>query len=113
VPTSDFHVRANVSTLVGIGTLLLASFGAGSRSGSYAAGPLVGTASALLAAPVSAIGAAALLAVWHDPVTLEAIRKSGGLLEAMMLPMMMVVPGIVIGTIGGILGVAARKFSAA
>lgn len=113
LPASDFRLRADISTSIGVGTLLFASFRAASRSGSYAAGPLVGAATAAFAAPMSVVGVAALLALSHDAATFEAIRRSGGLAEALALPVMMVVPGMVVGAIGGALGITARRLSPA
>ncbi|HVT61252.1 MAG TPA: permease prefix domain 2-containing transporter [Thermoanaerobaculia bacterium] len=113
VPPVDFHARANVSTLLGVGILLLAGFWAASRSGSFAAGPVVGVATAAIAAPIEVLGAVTLLAGWHDPMTMAAIRGSGGLEEVLTLPLVMVVPGIVLGTIGGLLGAAVKRLRTA
>jgi hypothetical protein len=62
----------------------------------------VGTAS--IGAAVSIAGTAALLAIWHDPQTMAAIVGSGGLGEVFTLPLMMVLPGLVLGVVGGIAG---------
>jgi hypothetical protein len=113
VPPADFHARANVSTLLGAGIVLLAGFWAASRSGSLAAGPVIGTTIAAVAAPIEVLGAVTLLAGWHDPMTMAAIRQSGGLEEVLTLPFLMVVPGIVLGTIGGLLGVAVKRLRSA
>ena len=102
VPTSDFHARSMVSTILGCGILLLAGFWAAFRSGSFGAGPVAGIATAAIAAPIQIVGAAALLAVWHDSTTMAAIRGSGGLEEVFILPLVMVLPGIVLGTTGGL-----------
>jgi hypothetical protein len=74
VPPADFHARANVSTLLGAGIVLLAGFRTASRSGSFASGPVIGIATAALAAPIEVMGAVTLLAGWHDPLTMAAIR---------------------------------------
>ncbi|HVT17101.1 MAG TPA: permease prefix domain 2-containing transporter [Thermoanaerobaculia bacterium] len=111
VPPVDFHGRANVSTLLGAGIILLAGFWAASRSGSFAAGPIVGIATAAFAAPIEVLGAATLLAGWHDPLTMAAIRGSGGLEEVFTLPLLMVLPGIVLGTIGGLVGAAVTRLN--
>ncbi len=109
MPPADFHTRANVSTLLGAGILLLAGFWAASRSGSVAAGPAMGVAIAAVAAPIEVLGAVALLAGRHDPATMAAIRHGGGLAEALTLPLLMLLPGIVLGTIGGLLGAAVKR----
>jgi hypothetical protein len=50
-----------------------------------------------------------LLAIWHDPRTIAAIAGSGGLSEALFLPVWLVIPGVVIGGVGGILGAGVRR----
>lgn len=112
VPTADFHVRATTSTALAIGILLCAGFWGAWRSGSLRAGALAGVATTLIAAVISIIsasGAAALLAVWHDQQTLAAIQGSGGLEEVFTLPVTMVVPGACLGALGGMFGSAARR----
>ncbi len=112
-PPLDFHARAAASTYVGIALLLATGFRAAWRSGSPIAGTLAGIAAAAIAAAISLTGAAGLLAIWHDPQTMTAVRGSGGTGEVFTLPLMMVVPGIVLGTIGGIAGVAGRRLRSA
>lgn len=107
-PPADFQVRSTVSTAVGIGLLLLAGFRASRRSGSVAAGAAAGVAAAGLAAVLSVAGAAALLAARHDPAVMTAIQASGGLSEVFELPALMVVPGLVLGTLGGLTAVAGQ-----
>jgi len=113
VPPADFHARATVSTVLGAGIVLLAGFWTASRSGSLAAGPVIGVATAVLAAPMEVMGALTLLAGWHDPITMAAIRGSGGLEEVLALPVLMVLPGLVLGTIGGSLGAAVKRLRSA
>jgi len=109
VPPADFHARANVSTLLGAAIVLVAAFRAAARSGSFAAGPIIGLATAALAAPLELAGAMTLLAARHDPLTLAAIRTSGGLAEVLTLPLLMLLPGVVLGTIGGVAGALANR----
>jgi hypothetical protein len=113
VPTADFHGRSLVSTWLAIGILLVAGFAAGRRSGSIAAGTALGVITTAVAAAISIAGATALLAIWHDPVTMAAIRGSGGLSEAFTLPVAMVVPGAALGTVGGVAGAIVRRLGAA
>jgi hypothetical protein len=109
VPTTDFHVRAEVSTYIGVATFLLIGFWAAWRSGSVIAGTVVAALASQIAAVFSVIGASALLAFWHDPQTLRSIAGSGGLEEVYLLPFMMIVPALILGTIAG----AAGRFSRA
>ena len=113
LPTTDFRLRSTLSTVVGVGILLLAGFWAGLRSGSFAAGPLMGISIVAIAAPLTIAGAAALLVMWHTPSTIAAIRGSGGLAEVFTLPLLMIVPGVIFGTVGGFVGSAAKRLSSA
>ena len=108
-PTDDFHLRSAVSTYVGVGTLMVAGLWAGWRSSTFAAGTLAGLATAGFGAVVSIVGAVALLAVAHDPGTMAAIRGSGGLSEVFTLPFMLLLPGAIVGTVGGVAGAAVRR----
>jgi hypothetical protein len=107
-PPADFHARATISTLVGASTFGCAGLWAAWRSRSIASAALAGLVTAVMAAAVSIVGALVLLAVWHDDRTLSAIAGSGGLAEVVTLPMVLVIPGVVLGTIGGVVGRAAR-----
>jgi hypothetical protein len=75
-----------ISTLVAASILLVSGFFASWRSGRILAGCLSGIATTALAALLSTIGALGLLAIWHDPTTLQAIEGSGGLREVFFLP---------------------------
>ena len=109
VPTQDFSIRSSISTYVGVGLLLVTGFSSAWRSGSFASGPLAAALAAVIGAIISAAGAAGLLAIFHDSHTMSAIDGSGGLGEAFTLPIMLIVPALILGTIGGALGAAAKK----
>jgi hypothetical protein len=111
-PPRDFHLRANISTTLGI--VLLAGAGArgGWRTGSVVTGAIAAIATAAIAAVISLAGAAALLAIFHDPDTLTAIRASGGLSEVFTLPPMMIVPALVLGSLGAVAGVTLKRLFA-
>jgi hypothetical protein len=108
VPTQDFSVRSAISTYVGMSLLLLTGFWSAWRSGSSVAGTFAATAAAIIGAMVSIGGAAGMLVMFHDQQTLAAIEGSGGLGEVFTSPLMMVVPALVLGTLGGALGAAAN-----
>jgi hypothetical protein len=109
VPPTNFHARSAVSTLVGIGLLTAAGFSASVRSRSVAAGTLGGLMASTLAAVLSVLGSAVLLVLCADAGTMAAIRATGGVAEAFTLPITMVVPGAVLGTIGGVIGTVASR----
>jgi hypothetical protein len=104
IPTTDFHLRSTVSTSIALGIFVLAGFWAGARTGSMRTGAVVGLVSAAFAVPLQLVGAALLIALWHDPATLAAIRGSGGLGEVFTLPIFTVLPCVLISAVGGILG---------
>lgn len=108
-PPMGFHLRSTVSTALSVGTLLAAGFWAAWRSDSFAAGALAGVLTTGLASITSIAGAAAMLAFWHDPQTMAAIRSSGGFEEVVTLPVIMVLPGVVLGACGGIASAALKK----
>jgi uncharacterized protein YqgC (DUF456 family) len=107
VPTHDFALRSAVSTYLGISILLVAGFWSAWRSGSFAAGTLAGVVATIVGAVISISSATVMLALFHDPQTLAAIDASGGLSEAFTLPITMLIPGLILGTLGGVLGAAA------
>ena len=65
-------------------------------------------ATTALGSLLSTVGALILFAVWHDPATMQAIDGSGGLGEVFFLPVMLIIPGTLLGTIGGVAGTAAH-----
>jgi hypothetical protein len=62
-----------------------------------------------LAAILSFASTSILFAIWHDPATIAAINGSGGLEEALVLPHLLILPGMVFGGIGGLLGATAKR----
>ena len=112
-PPVDFHTRSTVSTFLAVGILVAAGLRASWRSGSLFAGTLAGVAATTIGAAISVIGAAGLLAIWHDADTMTAIRASGGLGEVFVLPIMLIVPGAVLGTIGGVVGTTIKRLRSA
>jgi hypothetical protein len=108
-PPADFHTRSTISTAVGISILVAAGFWAARRSGSFVAGALAGLAATAIGALLSLSSIVGLLAIWHDPTILTAIRESGGLSELFTLPLMMMLPGVIFGAIGGGIGAGIRR----
>jgi hypothetical protein len=109
VPALDFHTRATVSTDMGASILLAAGLWAAWRSDSFAAGAVMGVVTAGLASLMSIAGAAALVAIWHDPQTMAAIRGSGGLEEVFSLPLAMILPGVLLGAVGGLASTTLKR----
>jgi hypothetical protein len=109
VPTTDFHTRSEVSTALAAGILIVSGFRAAWRTGSFAAGAAAGIATTAVAAVLSISGTALLLAIWHDSRTVAAINGSGGLEEALLLPVWLILPGVALGGIGGLVGATAKR----
>ena len=103
-PSANSHTRAVVSTWIGIGILLLAGFWSARRTDSFWTGAFTGMATTFAAAIFSIAGVAGLLVMYHDRQTMMAIQASGGLEEAFVLPVMLVLPGVLLGAVGGFFG---------
>ena len=112
-PPLNFRTRAAVSTYLGIGLLVASGFCAAWRSRSAVAGTVAGVTTAAMGGFISIVGAVGLLAMWHGPQTMMAIRGSGGLGEVFTLPLLMILPGLLLGTVGGIAGAASNRFHSA
>jgi hypothetical protein len=108
LPPSDFHLRSTVLTIVTACTFLGAGFWAAWRSRTITSGAVAAAIVVGATAVGSAIADAVLLTIWHDPATLAAIDASGGLREGLVLPVILVLPGVLLGTLGGLLGRSAR-----
>lgn len=106
-PPQDFAGRAAITTVLALLIVLNTSLNAAVRSRSVAAGAFGAFSAALLAAPLSLVGVMTLLALSHDPVTLEAIRHSGGLVEALTLPVVFPIPATAVGAMAGLAGTGA------
>lgn len=100
VPTADFHLRAELSTYIGVATLLSIGLWAGWRSRSFAAGVVMAVVASQIAAIISVAGGSLLLALLDTPDVRRAIAGSGGLAEVFMLPFMMIVPALIVGGAG-------------
>ena len=109
MPTTQFQLRSMVLTALSVGILLGAGFWAVRRSKSLGAGALGGLATVVVAGLVDAVGAVLLLALSHDPQTLDAIQQSGGLGEVFALPWLMLGPGVAFASLGGLAGRASAS----
>src|SRR5262245_50604908 len=109
VPTTDFHLRAQLSTDVGIATLLLIGLWAGWRAQSFAAGVAITVVVSQIAALISVVGGGLLFALLVTPEVRRAIDGSGGLAEGFTLPFMMIVPALIVGSAGSAAASLGRK----
>ncbi len=83
------------------------------RAGSPLAGTFTAVAMTAISACLSAVGALVLLALWHDPQTMAAIQSSGGLAEVFELPVLLIVPAAILGTLAGAVGATIRRWHSA
>jgi hypothetical protein len=109
VPAADFAARAATSTYLTASMFLLAGAVASWRSRTIAGGIVASAAAASLAAAFSVVGVVALLVVIQGDDTMVAIARSGGLAEVFVLPLILILPGSLIGTAGAVaVGLACR-----
>jgi hypothetical protein len=91
--------------LIHHGHCLSTGFSAAWRTRSMRAGVLTSFSAATMGALFSIVGTGLMLAVWHDPATLDAWRRSGGLDEAFIdVPLKLIALGVAIGALGAVLG---------
>ena len=103
-PTQDFYARSVVSTAIAVGIFSGAGMWTAWCSRSIRAGAVAGVVAGMIAAALITVSTLAALAVRHDPHTMRMIAVSGGLDEAILLPFVVMVPGTLFATVGGVLG---------
>jgi len=109
VPTTDFHLRAQLSTDLGIATLLLTGLWAGWRAQSFAAGVAIAVVVSQIAALISVVGGGLLFVLFATPEVRLAIDGSGGLGEVFALPFVMIIPALIVGSAGSAVASLCRK----
>ena len=109
IPVSDFGPRSMGSTAIAASILIAAGFLIAWRTRTLVSAALVGAGIAFVAAIASAVVAVAMLIVWHDPSTVARIDASGGLGEALTMPVFLILPGLVLGLAGGIAAMTGRR----
>jgi len=107
-PATDYQARALTSTALAVGILLVAGFWTAWRSGSFLTGAVTGLSASTVAAGLTIVGNAVLLACSFG---VDPAQGSGGLDELFHLPVMLILPGTAVCSIGGFLGAGARRFS--
>jgi hypothetical protein len=66
---------------------------------------LISISVATIGALLSTMGTGVMLTIWHDPATLDAWRRSGGLDEALIdVPLKLVAIGATLGFAGALCG---------
>jgi hypothetical protein len=108
-PTTDFHLRSLAITYTSIGILVTGGFRTAWRSGSFLAGVAAGFATMTAASLLSPVAIGTFLVFWHDASVMQAIAGSGGLSEAFVLPIILIVPGTIFSGIAGLVGAGAKR----
>ncbi len=108
-PATDYHARSVTTTTLAMGILLGSGFWTAWRSKSFPGGAAAGLAASISAAGLTIVGNALLLAFSE----FGPVQRSGGPGDLFHLPVMLILPGMVIGCIGAIVGVSARRLSRA
>lgn len=105
VPPTDYFLRATILTYTIMAAFLLTGFSAAWRGRSLRAGILISLSAATIGALISIVGTGVMLTIWHDPATLDAWRRSGGLDEALIdVPLKLVAIGATLGFGGAVFG---------
>ena len=112
LPPNDFSERAMLTTWLSAAIVALAAMRAAARCRAVASGVFAAGACVAFAAPFSIAGVSLMLGLWHDAATLSAVRNSGGLLEALTLPILLTIPAVLVGGFAGLVGVGASAVRA-
>jgi len=112
VPPVSFYTRSVVTSYAAISIFVGVGFWTTYRTRSLRASAFAGIAIGLIAKVLGITTVLLLLAVWHDPQTMAAIERSGGLGEVLFpFPnVAMVVVGAGVALVGGVLAIAALLF---
>ncbi|MBY0494240.1 MAG: hypothetical protein K2Y23_08485 [Cyanobacteria bacterium] len=102
VPTTNFAPRSEVTTLLMISTLLVIGAASTMRARSFTAGVASTAAAVIGSAIICTVATGFIYANWRSAEVLAAINGSGGLREAFTLPIMLIVPGTIIGALGAL-----------
>ena len=106
-PTTDYHTRSLTSTVLAVGILLASGFWIAWRSRSFPGGAAGSLAISITAAGLTIIGNAIVLAFSG----VGPIQASGGLDDLFHLPILLVLPAMVIGSIGALVGSGAKRIA--
>ena len=105
VPPADYFRRAAISTYTIMAACLLTGASTAWRGRSMRAGIVISCSAATIGAVISFLGTGVMLAIWHDPATLDAWRRSGGLDEAFIdVPLKLVALSATLGCAGALVG---------
>jgi len=105
LPPTDYVLRSTIMSWTIMAVAAMAGFWNAWRTGHLRSGLLVASAAGAIGGAISSGGSAVLLAIWHDPATIQAWRQSGGFDEAFVgVPLIMILVGATSGMAGALLG---------
>ena len=105
VPPADYLMRARILTYTVMTACAVPGFHMAWRARSLPAGMLISVSAAAIGAFLSVMGTVVMLSIWHDPATLDAWRRSGGLDEALIdVPLKLVAIGATLGLASAVCG---------
>ena len=99
-PPVNQKLAAEIMTLLVFGAPLVIGFATAWRTQSAAAGAIGAMTALVLAAVMCAVATGLLLMIGHSALVPGAVERSGGILEAFLLPFLIVLPGGVDAWIG-------------
>ena len=109
LPPASFYTRSLVTTYTHVAVFVSVGFCAVWRGRSLSSAAATGLGAQIMAAPMIFVSTLVLMAVWHDPQTLEAIEQSGGIGELFTLPLAVMGPAVLLSTLGGAFGLTLRR----
>ena len=107
VPPADFRFRSIITTYAAMAIFVACGGLAAYRTRSLRASALAGFTTGAIGGVMKIAGVLpvlALIAFRQDPATSGAIDYAGGLDEVFVLPAFILLPGVLLATLGGVLG---------
>ena len=104
VPPASFSTRAMVTTYSHMAIFTAVGFRAAWRGRSLSEAVAAVLGAQLIAIPIIFGATLVFLGIWHDPQTLAAIERSGGIGELFAIPLFVTGPAVLLSILGGAAG---------
>jgi len=109
LPPLDYTMRSALTTYFAISLFMALGCWRAYRTQSLRASALASFMTGALAAAMKGAGIVLVITIWQNVQT----ERSGGLEEALELPWLIILPGMIVSMIGGLAGKAIARFSRA
>jgi cytochrome bd-type quinol oxidase subunit 2 len=109
LPPLDYTTRSALTTYFAISLFMALGCWLAYKTRSLRASALASLMTGALAAAMKVAGIALVIMIWQNVDT----QRSGGLEEALELPWLIILPGVIVSMIGGLAGKALARFSRA